>query len=70
MKRFVKFLVERWIINVKQRLGVFFLAKDHPAIDVMQEMVKILRLVGEAPLVIENILRFTTAFWFWGDTYR
>jgi hypothetical protein len=49
---------------------VFFLAKDHPAIDVMLEMVKIVRSLGEALIVIENVLCFMTAFWFWGDTYQ
>ena len=70
MKRLIKFIVECRIVNVKRRLGVLFLAKDHPAIDVMQEMVKIVRSVGEAPIVVENVLCFMTAFWFWGDTYR
>ncbi len=69
MKSIIKLIVERGVNDVKRRLWVLLLAKDYFSIVVMQEVVKLVRLVRESTVVVKDIPRFTTAFRLWGDTY-
>jgi hypothetical protein len=69
MKSIIKLIVEHGVNDVERRLWVLLLAKDYSSIDVMQEVVKLVRLVGESTVVVKDIPRFTTAFRLWGDAY-
>ncbi len=69
MKSIIKLIVERGVNDIKRRLWVLLLAKDYSSIDVMQEVVKLVRLVRESTVVIKDIPQFTTAFGLWGDAY-
>ena len=55
MKGGVELIVECGIDDVQGRLRVFLLTKDYSAINIMQKVVKVVRLVGESAVVVEDI---------------
>jgi hypothetical protein len=55
MKSIIKLIVERGVNDVERRLWVIFLAKDYSSINVMQEVVKLVRLVRESTVVVKDI---------------
>ncbi len=69
MKILFVLVVERGIDDVDRRLRVPPLPKDNATINVMQEVVEFIRLVGEPTVVVKDVTGFPAAFWFWGDTY-
>ena len=50
-------------VDCVERWGrVFAFAKDTPAVDVMKDCVKLMRLVGKTTVIMENILSLLATF--------
>jgi hypothetical protein len=56
MQFLVVYHVETWVNLIKFGGGMLALAKDSPTVDVMQEGVKLVGLIGEARVIQEDIL--------------
>ncbi len=66
MRGYIKLVIECGIVDIEGRLGVFLLTKVNTAIDIVQEVIKFIRLVGESAIVVEDVPRFMTTFWLRG----
>jgi hypothetical protein len=56
MQFLIVYHVEMWVDLIKFGGGMLALAKDSPAINVMQEGVKLIGLIGEDTVIKEDIL--------------
>ncbi len=71
MQFLVVYNVEMWVDLIEYGGRMLALAKDSPAIDVMQEGVKLVGLIGEATVIQEDILALARIpFHFGGDVDR
>jgi hypothetical protein len=68
MKGFIKLVIEPGIVDIEGRLGMFLLTKDGTAINIVQEVIKLFRLVRESTIIVEEVLQFTMTFQLGGDT--
>jgi hypothetical protein len=69
MQFLIIYRMKTWVDLIKWRGGVPALAEDSPAVDVMQEGVELVRLIGEATVIQEHVLSLARIlFHFWGDT--
>ncbi len=57
-----KLIVEEGVGKVKQRLGEFGLAEDDPTVNVVQEMVKFVGLIGITAIIVIDVAKFLTGF--------
>jgi hypothetical protein len=55
-------IVKEGVGKVKQRLREFGLAEDDPTVNVVQEMVKFVSLIGITAIIVIDVAKFLTGF--------
>ena len=63
--------VECWVVHVNRRRGMLLLTEDGATVDIMQEIIVVVRLVWVSAIVVKHIAGFLggPAFWFGSNTY-
>jgi hypothetical protein len=50
-------VIECGIVNIERRRGEFCTSKNGTAVNIVQKMIVVIQLVGETPIVVEDIAR-------------